>query len=172
MNVNEIKYWLQRSFFLLLAYILYSWAWQSSFAAEPSFKEHIIIHTTGENTIGRIVVGDHSKEINQSTWLYVKKALDYYKKNKPLFVILELNTPGGEVFAAQNISDGLKELDTQFDIPVVAYIDNWAISAGAMLAYSCRYILVAKDGSMGAAEPVFNDGDGSLTTASEKGATI
>ena len=80
--------------------------------------------------------------------------MDYYKKNPPLFLILELNTPGGEVFTAQKISDALKELDTQMDIPVVAYINTWAISAGAMIAYSCRYIAIVNDSSMGAAEPV------------------
>lgn len=83
-------------------------------------------------------------------------------------MILELNTPGGEVFAAQKISDALKELDTQYNIPVVAFINNWAISAGAMLAYSCRFITVTKDASMGAAEPIQAGEGGKMVTASEK----
>ena len=85
-----------------------------------------------------------------------------------MFIILELNTPGGEVFAAQKISDALKEMDTQYNIPVVAFINNWAISAGAMLAYSCRFITVVKDGSMGAAEPVYAGEGGKMESASEK----
>ncbi|MCB1113653.1 MAG: hypothetical protein KDK62_02740 [Chlamydiia bacterium] len=132
------------------------------------FAEQIKFSPTGENRIGHIVIEDRSSGISQSTWVYVKAALDYYQKTRPIFVILELNTPGGEVFSAQQISDGLKELDTQYDIPIVAYINNWAISAGAMLAYSCRFITTVKDGSMGAAEPVLQGEGGKQEAASEK----
>lgn len=136
-------------------------------AIDNELRKHIKYNEKGPNTVGLITIGDHTSEINESTWLYVKNALDYYKKNKPAFLILELNTPGGEVFAAQKISDALKEMDTQYNIPVVAYINNWAISAGAMLAYSCRFIAVVKDASMGAAEPLTVEG-GEMKVASEK----
>lgn len=135
---------------------------------EESLKAHIHFHAQGTNEVGHILINDREGGINQSTWLYVKQALDNYKISKPCFIILELNTPGGEVFAAQKISDALKEMDTQLHIPVVAVINNWAISAGAMLAYSCRYITVVKDASMGAAEPVFAGQTGKMETASEK----
>lgn len=140
----------------------------SSQTVESKFEKSIRFNPNGPNTIGYIYVGDHESSINQSTWLYVKQALDFYKKEHPIFIILELNTPGGEVFAAQKISDALKEMDTQFNIPVIAFINNWAISAGAMLAYSSRFITTVKDGSMGAAEPVFAGEGGKMETASEK----
>lgn len=120
------------------------------------------------NKIGLISIDKIDSAINQATWIYVKNALDYYKKNKPAFIILELNTPGGEVFSAQKISDALKEMDTQYGVPVVTFINNWAISAGAMLAYSTRFITLAKDASMGAAEPVLPSQEGGMQTASEK----
>jgi len=118
--------------------------------------------------VGYMVIEDHSNSITQATWLYVKNALEFYKKKKPAFIILELNTPGGEVFAAQKISDALKEFDTQYNIPIVCFINNWAISAGAMLAYSCRFIAIVKDASMGAAEPVIMGEDSKMVSASEK----
>jgi membrane-bound serine protease (ClpP class) len=139
----------------------------ASQAIEDKLKKHIHIRD-GENVIGHIVINDQSSGINQSTWLYVKNALDYYQKTQPIFVILELNTPGGEVFAAEKISDALKELDTQFNIPVVTFINNWAVSAGAMLAYSTRFITVVKDAIMGAAEPVYATQEGTMEAASEK----
>lgn len=129
---------------------------------------HIHYHADEANVIGHLLIADHSNSINQSTWLYIKNALEHYKKTKPIFVILELNTPGGEVFPAQKISDALKDFDTQYDIPVVCYINNWAISAGAMLAYSCRFIVVAKDASMGAAEPIIMGVNSESVPASEK----
>jgi membrane-bound ClpP family serine protease len=121
-----------------------------------------------KNLVGYIAIDDRTSAISQSTWIYVKSALDYYKKVKPAFIILKLNTPGGEVFAAQQISDALQEIDTQLNIPVVAFIDNWAISAGAMIAYSCRYITCVKDASMGAAAPVIVGEGGQMVEASEK----
>lgn len=131
-------------------------------------QAHIHYNTEGPNIIGHLIIEDHSSTINDATWFYIKKGLDYYKQTKPLFVILELNTPGGEVFAAQKISDALKEFDTQYGIPVVCYINNWAISAGAMLAYSCRFIAVVKDGTMGAAEPIIMGEGVEMKPASEK----
>jgi membrane-bound serine protease (ClpP class) len=131
-------------------------------------EEHITFTTDGENLIGHILIDDKKQGINQSTWIYVKSALDYYKELKPAFIILELNTPGGEVFASQTISEALQDIDLQDNIPVIALIDNWAISAGAMLAYSCRFIVTTKDGSMGAAEPVIMGEGGKMQSASEK----
>lgn len=148
---------------LFVAFLL----WVGVLFGEAPF-EHIHFSDQGPNRVGHIQIDDRSSGISQSTWIYVKAALEYYKKNRPIFIILELNTPGGEVFAAAKISDALKEMDTQFDIPVVAFINNWAISAGAMLAYSCRYIVTVKDGSMGAAEPILQGEGGKQETASEK----
>lgn len=135
---------------------------------EKHLEEHIKFKDGEQNTVGYISIKDRSAAIADSTWLYVKVALDYYRKSKPAFIILELNTPGGEVFAAEKISDVLMAFDTQENIPIVAFIDNWAMSAGAMLAYSSRFIAITKDASMGAAEPITASASGEMQTASEK----
>lgn len=142
---------MMRSVFLFLLFSV------SLFASE--FSEHIKFQKGTPNHIGHIYIGDHNESIRQATWIYVKNALDSYKESKPSFIILELNTPGGELYTSQKISDALKEIDIQYGIPVVAFINNWAISAGAMLAYSCRYIAIVKDASMGAAEPITSTGE-------------
>jgi membrane-bound ClpP family serine protease len=137
-------------------------------SVEEKLKEHIPFNPSGPNRIGYLYIGGHETSISESTWLYVKQGLEHYKKDPPILIILKLDTPGGEVFSAQKISDALKEMDTQYNIPIVALIDNWAISAGAMLAYSSRFITVVKDGSMGAAEPVIAGEGGKMESASEK----
>ena len=154
-------------FFQLLGFPFLSSLEISQSKVNEELAKHIKYNPNGPNAIGHIFIGDRESEINQSTWLYVNRALEYYKKNKPAFIILELNTPGGEVFAAQKISDALMEMDTQYNIPVIAFINNWAISAGAMLAYSCRFIAIVKDASMGAAEPLIMSGS-EMKEASEK----
>lgn len=125
------------------------------------------IHLTEGSRIARIVINDRKSGISDATWLYVQSAIESFKKTRPVCVILELNTPGGEVFAAQRISNALRSLDVKEKIPVIAYVNNWAISAGAMLAYSCRFIVAAPDASMGAATPVFQTSEG-MTAAPEK----
>lgn len=149
-----------------LIFVFFCLAVQSAFCADD-FAEHIHFSKDGPNTVGYIRVDDREGSISQSTWVYVKSAMDYYKEHKPIFIILELNTPGGEVFPAMNISDALRQLDNEYNIPIVAVINNWAISAGAMLAYSSRYITTVKDGAMGAAEPVTIK-DGEMQSVSEK----
>lgn len=131
------------------------------------YEKHIQFHPSEPNTVGYLRVDDKEGSISQSTWIYIKNGLDYYKQHKPIFIILELNTPGGEVFPAMKISDALHQFDTQEGIPVVTVINNWAVSAGAMLAYSTRYITTARDGIMGAAEPVTIK-NGEMQSASEK----
>lgn len=153
----------------ILLFLLFSASLLGIETLNEDLQRHISVHSSGENKVGKISIDDKSNGISQATWIYVKNALDHYKKEKPDFIILELNTPGGEVFSAQKISDALKQIDIQDGIPVVAYINNWAISAGAMLAYSCRYIAIVKDASMGAAEPVLQDTTtNTLKEASEK----
>lgn len=148
------------------------WSWLlllvSSFVwAEADFQKiETRIHPT-ENFIGYLKI-DPAHSIGESTCLYVKFALEEYRQKGVTFVLLDLDTPGGEVFAAMKIAKLLQQLDMQDQIPVVAWIDHWAISAGAMLAYASRFIGVTPTASMGAAEPVLASAEGKMETASEK----
>lgn len=126
-----------------------------SFAKELPFSEE-------KNRVGHLKI-EMDRSIDASTHLYVKFALEHFEKEGCNVVLLELDTPGGEVFAAQKISHLLKKSP----IPIVAYVNEWAISAGAMLAYSCPFIVTTKSSSMGAAEPVTIQ-QGQMESAPEK----
>lgn len=80
---------------------------------------------------------------------YVERALEEAVLNKAKAVILEIDTFGGRVDAAIQIRDKIMSLN----IPSVAYVKNRAWSAGALIALSAKYILMAKSASIGAAEP-------------------
>ena len=80
---------------------------------------------------------------------YVQRALEEAVSNKVKAVILEIDTFGGRVDAAVQIRDQIINLN----VPSVAYIKNRAWSAGALIALSAKYILMAKSASIGAAEP-------------------
>ena len=139
---------------LLQTILFFSFLAWTPLAGAPDFAEHIHYSTDTPNKIGYIKINDREGQISQSTWLYIKSAMEHFQKEKPIFIVLDLNTPGGEVFPAMKISDALHHLDTEYNIPVVTVINNWAISAGAMVAYSTRFITTVKDGAIGAAEPV------------------
>jgi len=65
-------------------------------------------------------------------------------------IILDVDTFGGRVDAAVKIRDAL----LRTEIPVVAFVDNRAISAGALISLAADHIVFAPGGSMGAATPV------------------
>lgn len=70
-------------------------------------------------------------------------------------VILDLNTPGGRVDAAQQIVDAVEAAD----IPVYAFVNPRAFSAGAMIALAADRIYMRPGAVMGAATPVSGQGE-------------
>lgn len=135
-------------FFFLLHLLFFN-----LFSLERSHHD-LATHISKKSDLIGFIEIERERMIDQTTYLKVKFALEYFEKKNVSFVILRLNTPGGEVVAASNISKLLKEIDLNDNIPVVAFIDDWALSAGAMLAYSCRFIVATPSSSMGAAEPL------------------
>lgn len=130
-------------------------------------ERHIHFSETEENFIGYLqLTPDHP--IRQSTYLYFKFALEEFKKRNVRFVLLHIDTPGGEVLSSLKMVDLLQKMDLDHGIPIIAYIDDWAVSAGAMIAYACRYIFVNQQSLMGAAEPVLAKEGGQMESAPEK----
>ena len=68
--------------------------------------------------------------------------------------ILELETPGGRVDAAQRIVNAVEDAE----IPVYAYVNRRAFSAGAMIALAADRVYMRSGGVMGAATPVSGEG--------------
>jgi membrane-bound serine protease (ClpP class) len=75
-------------------------------------------------------------------------------------VILEIQTPGGRIDAAQRIVSALGAAE----IPVYAFVNRSAFSAGAMIALATDRIYMVPGAVLGAATPVSGDGE----KASEK----
>jgi membrane-bound serine protease (ClpP class) len=75
-------------------------------------------------------------------------------------VILDIETPGGRIDAAQQIVNAIKEAK----VPVYAFVNRRAFSAGAMIALATDRIYMRPGSVIGAATPV----DGGGTKAPEK----
>jgi len=134
---------------------------------DQRLRQSISYHEKANNFVGYIHIGI-DRPIDQSTYIYVKFALKEFIKKEVCLIVLDLNTPGGEVLSALKIVDLLQKIDVQHHIPVIAFIDDWAVSAGAMLAYSCRFIGIGPNSLMGAAEPVQMERNGQMTSSTEK----
>lgn len=75
-------------------------------------------------------------------------------------VILDIETPGGRIDAAQQIVNAIKEAN----VPVYAFVNRRAFSAGAMIALATDRIYMRPGSVIGAATPITGDGN----KASEK----
>lgn len=81
---------------------------------------------------------------------FVKRSIALAEEKKARAIILDVDTFGGRVDAATVIRDALLKTP----IPVVAYVNRRAISAGALISYAADHIVFASGGSMGAATPI------------------
>jgi membrane-bound serine protease (ClpP class) len=99
-------------------------------------------------------------EINLGLPNYLSRIIKEANQQQAGAVILEINTPGGRVDAALQIRDAIFEAE----IPVVAFINHEAASAGALISLSCDSIYMSPGSSIGAVTPVDMRGE----KASEK----
>lgn len=81
---------------------------------------------------------------------FLIRAFDEAESQGADLVILDIDTPGGEVNAASDI--GL--LIRQAPMHVIAYIDNQAFSAGTYIALNADEIVMTPGSSIGAAAPI------------------
>lgn len=72
-------------------------------------------------------------------------------RTKGLDIIL--HTPGGDIAATESIVDYLRKM---FQIDIRAIIPQLAMSAGTMIACSCKEIVMGKQSSLGPIDPQFN----------------
>lgn len=108
----------------------------------------------------RVYVIEITGEVDLGMTPYVRRILDEAIDQKAAAVLLHVNTFGGRVDVAAEIKDAL--IDSP--IPVIAFIDKRAISAGAFIALAAGKIVMAPGGTIGAATPVYGTGE----KASEK----
>ena len=85
----------------------------------------------------------------------MQKGYDEARKAGAAAIILRLNTYGGTVVHA----DSIRTLILNSSMPVYAFIDNNAASAGALIAISCDSIYMREGANIGAATVVNQTGE-------------
>ena len=81
---------------------------------------------------------------------FIKRSLEEAEDNQASAIILEIDTFGGRVDAAVEICDHLEKIKP---IPTIAFVDDHAWSAGALISLACEKIIMSPGASIGSAEP-------------------
>lgn len=94
------------------------------------------------------------QDIDQSAQRLVTIGLEKALKAEADYVILDLNTYGGAV----NAADSIRSAILRFELPVAAYVNMQAASAGALISIACDSIYMKTGSSIGAATVVDQTG--------------
>lgn len=102
-----------------------------------------------------VYLADIDGEIDLGLAPYITRVVREAEKNNASAIIFKINTFGGRVDAATQIKDAI----LSSKVLTIGFINNRAISAGALIALSCNKIVMVPGSSIGAATVVDQSGE-------------
>lgn len=123
-------------------------------AARILFLLLLLFPLRGNADTTRFYLLEFRQDVDKSAFTRISKGLKEAEKRAD-YCIIDLNTYGGAVDAADSIRSAI----LRCRIPVVAFIDIQAASAGALISIACDSIYMAKGSSIGAATVVNGSGE-------------
>ncbi len=81
---------------------------------------------------------------------YISRSVRMAQREKADVLLFHIHTPGGAVSATSEI---IRTIDDS-GIPAIAFVDDEAISAGALITLSCDKVVAAPGGTIGDAQPI------------------
>lgn len=101
-----------------------------------------------------VYVFEIRKEIAKPVWRITQEAFKEAMELHADYILIHVNTYGGMV----NIADSIRTKILNCPVPVMVFIDNQAISAGALISIAADSIYMRTGGSIGAATVVDQSG--------------
>ena len=114
--------------------------------AGPLFAADAPATTTEPRPSGPIFVIPIHGEVGQPQFFFLRRALKEAHRANASAIVLDVNTFGGDLFAAMDEMDAL--LNTR--IPTVAFVNTTAISAGSMISLAAKRIYMHPTAVIGA----------------------
>ncbi|WP_441296221.1 NfeD family protein [Bacillus sp. UMB0893] len=108
-----------------------------------------------KNASDKVAVIPIEETVEKGLSQFIKRSFEEAKAEKADHIILDINTPGGAVDAALEIADTIRASD----IPVTAFIDKRALSAGAYIALNADLIYMVPGAKMGSAAIIDLEGN-------------
>lgn len=115
----------------------------------------VSISAFGEDTLTVIYRIRLDQDIDKSSQRLVTLGLEKAKEASADYVLLDLDTYGGAVDAADSIRTAI----LRYEKPVIAYVNMQAASAGALISIACDSIYMKTGSSIGAATVVNQTGE-------------
>jgi len=112
---------------------------------EPAFGQ-------GSDNIYRIPI---QGDIELGLAPFVERSLEEARTSGADAVILDIETPGGRVDAAQRIANAI----AASEVPVYAFVNRHAYSAGALIALAADRVYMTSGSVIGAATPIVGSGE-------------
>ncbi|OZM57745.1 hypothetical protein CIB95_05105 [Lottiidibacillus patelloidae] len=95
------------------------------------------------------------QEVERGLEAFLKRSLETAKERGADHIVLNIDTPGGRVDAAGNIA----KIIQNSNIPITAFIENKALSAGAYIALNADQIVMKPGATIGAAGVIDSAGN-------------
>ena len=124
----------------------------------PGMQAREVVHK------GDIVVVEMHGEISPSLFMFIRRAEKTAEANGAGAIIFDLNTYGGRLDSAEQITNVLNHAT----IPTYSFINTNAGSAGSLIALATQHIYMAPVSAIGAAAPVLATGEDLPLTEKEK----
>jgi len=93
-------------------------------------------------------------EVNKVMRKSIERRLDIARKAGCTVVIYDIDTPGGLLRSALEISQLTKKIPEESQMATVAWVNRHAMSAGIFLTSACQHTVMANGGRMGRATPI------------------
>ncbi len=122
------------------------------------------LHAREEIRKGSIVVLPLEGEVSPPMFLFLRRIMKSAESAGAAAVILEMNTYGGRLDSAEEIT----KLLNRANLPTYTYINTNAGSAGALIALATQHIYMAPVSAIGAAAPIKSSGEDLGKTARDK----
>ncbi len=106
-------------------------------------------------TSSKVYVIPVQKTIDPGLASFMERSYQEAESLKAKLIILEVDTPGGRVDAAEKI----KKVINNSTIPTIALVKGGAISAGAYITLACPQIAMIPGSTIGDAEPRLSSGE-------------
>jgi len=127
----------------------------------PSFAPDAAAQADPAPSAGEVYIVPIQGTIEPGIANFLERSLEEAADAGATYVVLDINTPGGRLDSVLQMRDMI--LDSP--VPVVAYVNREAFSAGALITIASEQIYLAPAAVFGAATPVLG---GSGETADEK----
>ena len=99
----------------------------------------------------------------------LKRRVEIAKENGSNLIIFEIDTFGGQLEPAFEISEHISNIK---NTKTIAFIPKKAISAGSLIAISCNEIYMSPQAELGDCEPIVPSSEGGYKTVGEKIQTV